>query len=384
MPPYAPAAMLTPARLSYAFRPRASVAILAAAAAVAALFAATPFVLTEIASRFEVSLGTAGVMSTLQVGAFAAATFLSGRVLRPGRAVLVSAAIALVAANVLSAVAAWFPLFLTSRAVAGAGAGVLTWLAWSDAMRHPRAMRDVAVVGPIIAMVASPLLAWLASSRGDRAVFVALAIAAVPAALLPARFPDAVAPARAVSPSRSNRVILGALLLLTLSGSSLFIYAAAAGTDLAGMDPVAVSLAFSVNAAAGIVGTRLRPRAGTGGLWLLGTAVAAATLVFVPNPAVFFAAMALWGVSFWLGIPDTMQALSARSLTPAERAGDAQSLMAIGRAAGPLVGGLLVGEGRYGALAAFAAIGLAVAALTIAGVAQYRRRRPAPAYAPEA
>jgi DHA1 family inner membrane transport protein len=374
--------MLTPARLTYAFRPHAPVAVLAAAAAVAALFAATPFVLTEIADRFGVALGTAGLVSTVQVGAFAVTSFASGRLLRPERRHLVLAAAAVALANLGSAAVGWFPLLLGLRAVAGGGAGLLTWLAWSVAMSHHRSMRDVAVAGPVVAMAASPLLAWLASTGGDRSVFIFLAAAALPATLLPARFPEGARRIRGVSPSRSNRVLLGSLLVLTLAGSSLFIYAAAAGTHLARIGPVTVSLAFSVNAAAGIVGTRLRPRPGTGGLWLLGTGVAAVTMVFLPNPVVFFSAMALWGLCFWLGIPDTMRALSAWSLTPAERAGDAQSLMAVGRSAGPLVGGLFVGEGNYEALALFAGIGLAAAAVAIAGVAGYRRGRPVPAYTP--
>ena len=150
---------------------------------------------------------------------------------------------------------------------------------------------------------------------------------------------------------------------------------------LAGIGPVTVSLAFSANAAAGILGTRIRTRRGSGGFWLLGTAVAAITMVYFPNPTVFFATMSLWGLCFWLGIPDTLAALSARSLTAAERAGDAQSLMAAGRSVGPFVGGLLIGGGSYRALALFSGIGMAVASLTIAAVAVWRHRHPVPAYA---
>ena len=82
-----------------------------------------------------------------------------------------------------------------------------------------------------------------------------------------------------------------------------------------------------------------------------------------------------------LGIPDTLAALSARSLTAAERAGDAQSLMAAGRSVGPFVGGLLIGGGSYRALALFSGIGMAIASLTIAAVAVWRHRHPVPTYA---
>ena len=57
--------------------------MLAAAGTVALAFAATPFLVPEIAAELDVRLGTAGLLSTFQVGGFAATTFLAGRLLRP-------------------------------------------------------------------------------------------------------------------------------------------------------------------------------------------------------------------------------------------------------------------------------------------------------------
>ena len=56
-----------------------------------------------------------------------------------------------------------------------------------------------------------------------------------------------------------------------------------------------------------------------------------------------------------------------------ERVGDTQSAMAIGRAIGPAVGGLLVGTGTFAGLATFAVVGLAMAGVTVIGVASHRR-----------
>jgi hypothetical protein len=40
-------------------------------------------------------------------------------------------------------------------------------------MTHERGLNDVAAVGPLAAMVGSPLFGWLAGTGGDRAVFLA-------------------------------------------------------------------------------------------------------------------------------------------------------------------------------------------------------------------
>ncbi len=56
---------------------------------------------------------------------------------------------------------------------------------------------------------------------------------------------------------------------------------------------------------------------------------------------VYLVAMPLWGFAFWMGIPGAFSLLAERSAYPEERAGDAQSIMALGRVFGPLVGGVL-------------------------------------------
>ena len=72
-----------------------------------------------------------------------------------------------------------------------------------------------------------------------------------------------------------RRVILVALGLLTLGGSSVFVYAAAIGEELDGLTPLTVSLLFSANALAAIPSARWTGRRGPAGLWFLMTAVCA-------------------------------------------------------------------------------------------------------------
>ncbi len=93
-------------------------------------------------------------------------------------------------------------------------------------------------------------------------------------------------------------------------------------------------------------------------------------------PAFFYAGFAWWGFAFWMGVPGVMQMLAARSLHPAERAGDAQGAMAAGRALAPFLGGGFADAGAYTALAVVSGMGLATASLAIVGVQEGRERLP--------
>ncbi len=371
--------MQTPIRALYALRPKASPGIVAAAAAVSALFAATPFALPEVADRYGVSLGASGVVSTLQVGGFAVASFLAGRLLTPSRRLLVVAAALALAANAAGVVTSAFSLLLVERLVAGVAAGLITWIAWTDAMVDRTHLQDIAAAGPLTAVIASPVFGLAGSIGDDRMIFAVIALAFAVPLLLPVELPAAVGPVRARSASRSNRVLLLALGLLTMAGSSLFVYAAAFGKRELGMAAVVVALAYSLNAAAGIVGARVKVRPHTGGVWMAVTAAAAGTLVFVTHPAWFFASLALWGAAFWLAIPDVFRSLAERSLSPAERTGDAQAAMAVGRALGPLVGGVVLAGAGFTALGLLAAAGMMAAALLVTAVDRYRAVQAAPA-----
>lgn len=368
--------MFAPHRFLTSVRPEASPGVLAGAGVVTAVFAATPFLIPAIADGYGISTGAAGLLSTAQVGGFAAAAFAAGRLARPsGRLLRLSLAI-LAITSLLSAVAPNVPLLLALRLLAGAGMGIITWVAWADATRFARGLGDVAAVGPLAATIASPLLAWLAETGSFPAIYAALGGAAVVALLLPIRVVAPPPVGRAVSPSRSNRVLLTALALLTFFGSAVFVFGAAAGSTVAGLDPLTVSLGFSLNALAGVAATRRVARTATGGWWMIGTAVGALATMTVPNGWVFISAMAVWGFAFWMGVPEILRLLASRSLRPDERVGDAQSIMAVGRAAGPALGGLVVGDGRFALLGLVGGVGLLVASMVVVGVERYRRTAP--------
>lgn len=343
------------------------------------MFAATPFLIPAVAERYSVELGTAGLISAVQVAAFALTTFVAGRRWRASRRTMVIAAGLSVVLGALSAVTPWFGLLLGARAGAGSAAGVFTWLAWADAMRDPGSMRTMSSVGPVAVLVGAPLLGWIAASGGAQALYWTITAAALPVLVLPGAI-DGSDPAarRRMSPSRSNVVLLLALGVATMAGSALFVFVAALGAAEVGLGSVAVALAFSSNAAAGLAGARWRRRPRLAAPWMAAIVVSAGTTAFVHAPAGFFVGMIGWGFAFWMTVPRVLAAIAEWSLVPDERVGDAQSIMATGRAIGPAVGGVLVGAGTFGPLGVFAVSGLALAAVLIGSVEYYRRDRVAP------
>ncbi|MEX0667859.1 MAG: MFS transporter, partial [Acidimicrobiia bacterium] len=360
--------MFAPVRALLGPRSNASPGVLAAAGTVALAFAATPFLVPEIASELEVRLGTAGLLSTFQVGGFAATTFLAGRLLRPQAWLHKIGLMATGLAHLLCVVAPEFWMVLVLQLLAGIGMGFLTWLSWSEATRHRRGLADVAAVAPLVAAFSSPLLSWLAGLGSYRAVFALVGAVTVAIAIIPAHYGELPAIGRNVSDSKTNRILLGALFLLMLSGSAVFVFAAAAGREVAHLSPVVVSIAFSLNALVGVVATRFSAKPGTAWLWLGATGLGALGVGLSGSPVVYIVAMIGWGFVFWMGVPAVFLLLAERSLSPAERVGDAQSLMALGRVIGPIVGGLVLGAGAFDRLSVVGAIGLGAGALVVGGV----------------
>ncbi len=376
--------MFGPVRVWYALRDHADSGLVAAAVAVAVLFAATPFLIPAVAADYGVALGTAGLLSTAQVGGFAVAAFVAGRTLRTRRRYLVEAAAASVAVNLLSTIAPTFWVLAGVRVLAGAAAGILVWLAWANAMRTAAAMRNVAATGPLAVLVATPILAGLAETGGPDAVFVAIAAVSMPALFLPARLSGFGVAREGLSPSRSNVVLLLALGGMTLAGSSLFVFGAAVGQQELGMQPLMTSLGYSLNAFAGLVAARRDAEERPAGRWVLGIAASAAAVAFATHPIVFIIGMAAWGFCFWMATPAILRAIAAWSLAPEERVGDAQSAMAFGRAAGPAAGAVLVGHGTFVYVGAFAVSGLLACATTVGWVTRYRQSAKPPHGTPAA
>ena len=142
-------------------------------------------------------------------------------------------------------------------------------------------------------------------------------------------------------PTRAAAAILVSLTLLTLGGSAAFVFAGAIGLKDVGLAPLALSFVFSANAIAGVPSARYRGARRLSGLWMACTGVAAILVGSLHAPVVFIGALILWGFAYWMSVPGAFSLLVERSAYPDERAGDAQSVMALGRVVGPLLGGLL-------------------------------------------
>ena len=108
------------------------------------------------------------------------------------------------------------------------------------------------------------------------------------------------------------------------------------------------------------------------------TALSALTLGLVGSPLVFFSVMVLWGFAFWMAIPAVFTLLAEKSLTPSERIGDAQAMMALGRVFGPILGGLALGAGQFNRLSLVGGTVMTVACVAVAIVSRYRSRLAAP------
>jgi predicted MFS family arabinose efflux permease len=370
--------MFGPVRLFFALRDNPDLGVLFAIVAVSGLFAATPFIIPAVAVEYGVSVGRSGLLSAAQVGGFAIATFVAGRTLRTHRRYLVGGSLAAVALNLLSAFAPTFEALLVIRVFAGAAAGVLVWLAWSNAVRTEGALRNVAAAGPLTVLIAAPILAWISTNSGASAMYVAIAVLAIPAVFLPAEFAGYRRERSHVSPSRSNIVLVIALGMTTMAGSALFVFGATIGVEV-GLSAFAVSLVYSGNALAGLVAARVPAKDQPGSVWIFGIAICAAMVAFGDSAVLFVIGLTLWGFCFWMATPTILRSIAAWSLAPDERVGDAQSSMAVGRAIGPAIGSFLVVDAVYTAIGSFTVIGLVITGSIVLGVRIYRRGRPSPA-----
>ncbi len=356
--------MQAPIRLLLALRPSVAPALLVATASSTAVFVATPFLLPAIAREYDVSVGAAGLVSTAQLSGFVIASWVGGRFLRPNRRVFVWAATFGVLANLASALAPTFPLLAAARVVSGLSLGLTAWFAWQAAFGDSGKTGDVAVVGPLVGTIVAPTAQLLIQSIGLHGLFVVLAVvAAIPLLLVgQVRRQAALAPHESRhTPTRAARVILVALGMITLGGSSIFVYGAAIGQELDGMSALAVSLVYSANAIVSIPAAKWFGRRGPAGIWFIGTAMCALVIGASRSPALFSAALITWGFVFFMGIPAVFGLLASRSNFPEERAGDAQAMMALGRVFGPLLGGYFIAAGAADRLGVVSA-GLIVSA----------------------
>ena len=370
--------MQSPVRLVYLLRPTVKAGILLAVGFSVLAFVSTPFLLPEVADHYGVSLTAASMIGVFQLGGFVIASWGAGRFLQPREPVFVVALVASAAANLASAALPAFWLLVPLRLVNGVALGLLAWYGWVQAFGDDRRMGDVAVAGPVVGVVAAPLVSMLLEAGGMQLVFAVLAgVSLVPLAFGyrsdVRELPRGRTRHRAVP---AARVLLWCLALFTLGGSAIFIYAVVLGTGDPGLSVTVVAIGFSLNAVVAIPGARITAARRIPGPWMAATAVCAIVVATTAWSWLFLGAIVVWGFFFWAAIPGVFELLASRSRYPEERVGDAQALMAAGRAGGPLLGALLIdgaGPTALGIVGSALMLTAAIGVSTIRAVAQPRR-----------
>lgn len=339
----------TPLRALGALRPNIPPVVLVATAVSTVVFTATPFLITELADEHGVSTGSVGVISSLQLAGFVIASWGAGRVLRPRRRLMVIAVLIGLVANLGSGLVDYSAM-LPLRFLNGIALGTIAWLAWAEVFGDDERVGDVAVIGPIVGTIMSPVVGTFGDRFGPDALFIALGAIHI-APLLFVRSSRLSSPQRVHTtrhrPTPSAVVAMLSLGLMTLGGSAVFVFANSIGREQVGLPALGVALLFSMNSIAGIPSSRFRGERRNAALWISVTAAAAFTIAVIHHPVAFGLGLTVWGFAFWMGVPAAFSVLARNSKYPAERAGDAQAYMALGRVIGPIIGGLLFDSGPW-------------------------------------
>ncbi len=360
--------MQVPVSLLSALKPSVAPALLVAIGSSTVVFVSTPFLLAGIADQRDVSLGAVGWISTAQLLGFVVASWAGGRWLTPVRSVFVVGAALGCVANLLSAVAPTLLTLSGARLLSGVSLGLAAWFGWQAAFGDAEKVGDVAVIGPLGGVVTAPAVSLTIETIGVDWLFVFLAAITATPLFFAGSVPTSLRRSQRAernAPTRAAAAILVALTLVTLGGSSVFIYAAAIGIGLNGLDPITVSLLFSANSLVSIPAAKWAGRRGPPGFWYLCTAAMAILLASVRNQWLFGFGLIAWGFVFFMATPGAFQLLASRSAFPAERAGDAQAVMALGRVFGPLLGGALIAHDSSVTLGFCAAGVITAASLTL-------------------
>jgi DHA1 family inner membrane transport protein len=366
----------TPVRLAYLLRPTVALGVLLAIGFSTVAFVSTPFLLPELADHYAISLGAVSLVSVFQLGGFVLSAWAAGRWLRPRRRIFVVALAMSAVANLASAGLPPFPLLVALRLGSGVALGLVTWYGWVQAFGDDRRMGDVAVTGPLVGVIAAPLVAVIIHIGGAELTFAALAaFSLIPLAFGFHALDHDLPPHSARNPAvPAARVLLICLGMFTFGGSAVFQYAVVLGTRDPGLSAQAIAIGFSFNSLAGIPAARLQRLNGIPSPWMAATALCALVLATTSYPWLFLASLVFWGFSWWMATPAVFRVLASRSQYPEERAGDAQAVMAAGRSAGPFLGGVLIdGPGST----VLGLVGSALMLIAAAGVFTVRTTSPA-------
>ncbi|MEL6981656.1 MAG: MFS transporter [Actinomycetota bacterium] len=337
--------MQVPVRLTVLLRPTIAPGVLLAVAFSTLVLSATPFLLDLVVDEYSIGLTVASLIGVAQLGGFMLASWGAGRFLRPRRRVFVAAMVLAVVANGLSVLLPPYAILVLLRFASGLALGAISWFAWVQVFGDKRGMADVAVMGPLAGVLSAPVIGACVAQGGAPAVFALLAVVATVPLLLNrgTGATDTVAPSGPRSrPVPAAAIMLGALALFGLGGSSVFQYSVVVGTGEVGLTTGTMATLFSVNALVAIPAAKWPWSRGLPGPWMGVTALCALILMTADVPALFGGALIVWGFAFWMAIPGVFTALAERSANPADRAGDAQTVMAAGRIVGPFMGGAVI------------------------------------------
>ncbi len=324
---------------------------------------------------FGVSIGTAALLSTAQVGGFTVANLVGNRQFVASARLAKQALILLVLANAVSVVLPNFAALAAARAVAGAAMGLVTWIAWADSATDGKRRGEIAAMGPLSAAVAAPLLGVVATIGNIGSIFMLLTVFAAAGLTLPIQVAEnEISKKRNPIQTPGVRIVLVSMCVMTGAASAVFVFVGVIAIDL-GISALATSIALSLNALAGIPAARFSGRRRLPGLWFAVIAGCALLLTQTGSTVVFFAILIVWGLAFWSAVPEVFSMLADRSVFPSDRVGDAQAAMAFGRVIGPTVGGALVMNGSFTAVGVVAFVLLMGSAVAVEAVATAHRWR---------
>lgn len=360
-------------------------------------------VLPDMADSLSTTAGAIGMGVTAFTAAYAAAgPFLSRRLAgRSTRTALLVALGAFNLGNLATALAPTLGIFLASRVVAGAGAGVLTAVATATAgalvadHERGRAMALVpfglsagTVAGVPLGMLIGEQVGW----RGTMGFVVLIgALSMLALALRSGTLPQLPASRRSDDGAvlRSPRVAFGIALSFVLGAASLGLYTYLLPmADENGLGGWGFALVWAWGIG-GVLGSGLigRPLDALGPRRLMPVVPAFLLASFLvvrlfDHPAAWLIATAVWGASGWISVPVLQQALTRDHTEQAMTVVAFQmAAMYLGSAAGSALGGALLSGGvAADALPGWAALaaagGLALAVLVTRLTPRYA---PAPA-----
>ncbi len=362
-----------PIRLSGKLSPSVSPGLLVGSAATAAIFVATSFAVPAVIDDYGVEPGAAALISTAQVGGFTLTNLIGGRRLTPTASMARGALATMVATNVASVFAPGFVLLVALRFLCGLAMGLFTWIAWSDSADDDTRRGSIAAVGPITSAAAAPLLAAAVYFGGLQAIYGSLAVVSALCLTLPITVQAAISHGRRPIEAKGVIPVLLGMAGLTLGGSAVFVFVGVIARDHIGMSTLTLSIALSLNAIAGIPTARFAGRRRFPGVFIMLTGCCAYLLTVATTTWMFMAIVTVWGMTFWVAVPETYALLSERSKHPADRIGDAQAIMAMGRVIGPTVGGALVATGSFATLGAVAGGVMILGGVSVSYVAMSHR-----------